>query len=328
MQNQQKMRKEYLYTALMCIGITVLIIILIIVGGCEPRPAEGGEEGTVSVPEKDTSSQAPAQDVSQPGEDQSDIEISLPKEHVTIQYPTADKMTGILALTNAEYMSTITEEPKGLARIFSNKNDHYGLSGNSLQLNLDAIKALNQMIEAFEESKGENNLIVDEAYIAGASLVSSPVKKDLSNGYTVNFSIWPPDEDEEALGTGKYIWLVDNCNRFGYVLRFPSEKQAYTGVSGSGTARIYRFVGYEHAAYMSKYHLCLEEYIDAVRNATFDAPLTIAYKDASGDEKACYVYYIAASAGEMTELKIRGGEDAKYSISGDGSSGFIVTCYE
>jgi D-alanyl-D-alanine carboxypeptidase len=328
MQNQQKMRKEYLYMALMCIGITMLIIILIIVGGCEPRTTEGGAGESVSVPEKDASSQTPVQDASRPGEDQSDIEISLPKEYITIQYPTESKNSGILALTNAEYMILSQQAPSGLANIYANKNEHYGLSGNSLVLNLDAIKALNKMIKAFEESKGENNLIVFEAYTNNNSVWENPVKLDLSNGYTVNFSTWPPDEDGEAIGTGKYIWMVDNCSRFGYIVRYPAEKTSFTKVSGSGSERIYRYVGYEHAAYMAQWHLCLEQYIDAVRNATFEEPIVISYEDSVGDQKTCFVYYIAASDGDMTDLKIRGGEETVYSISGDGSSGFIVACYE
>lgn len=329
MQNQQnKMRKEYLYTAFMCIGITVLIILLIVVGGCEPQKSETESKESESASQSSTSTESHAGEASKPDDEQSKVEITLPGGYQLVEYPSIGKMTGLLALTDVNYMSTIEVEPNGLANISENKSDSYGLSGYSLRLNEDAIKALNKMIESFEASKGENNLIVNEAYIHGSSLVDSPVRKDLSNGYTVNFSIWPPDEDDEDIGSGKYIWLVDNCTRFGYILRYPAEKQSFTQVTGYGTARVYRYVGYEHAAYMSQWHLCLEQYIDAVRNSTFDEPIVVSYKDASGDQKTCFVYYIPASEGEFTQLKIRGGEDTEYTVSGDGSTGFIITCYE
>ena len=250
---QQKMRKEYLYTAFMCIGVTVLIIVLIIAGGCEPRSPQSESVDAGSVSKNETSAEDSTQGSVVSDDEQSEVDISLPESYLTIEYPTLGKMTGILALTDVGYMSSYEQEPDGLVKIFNNKNDHYGLSGNSLRLNEDAIKALNKMIEAFEMSKGENNLIVNEAYIPGSSLVDTPVRKDLSNGYTVNFSIWPPDEDGEAIGTGKYIWLVDNCSRYGYILRYPSEKSSFTQVTSSGSARIYRYVGYEHASYMSQW---------------------------------------------------------------------------
>ncbi len=330
MQNQtQKMRKEYLYTALMCIGITLLIVILIIAGGCEPQTKDSsggdGDGSSTASPSGTTSNEGSK------SESQGNIDISVPEgpvEFITVKYPSAQKMTGILALTDPDYMATVTEEPSELKNIAKLMNGLYGLSGYNLCLNEDAIKALNELIEAFEESKGENNLIVHEAYVAGASLTDSPFRKDLSNGNTVYFSIFPRDEDGESIGNGKYVWLVDNCNRFGYIARYPSEKAAITQVTGSESGKIYRYVGYEHAAYMAEWHLCLEEYIDAVRNATFDEPLAISYKNESGDQKTCKVYYIPAADGEETELKIRGGEGAEYSVSGDGSRGFIITCYE
>ncbi|MBQ1254468.1 MAG: hypothetical protein IIX91_01650 [Clostridia bacterium] len=141
------------------------------------------------------------------------------------------------------------------------------------------------------------------------------------------FSLYPADKDGDNIGTGKFLWLVDNCNRFGFILRYPSLKSSVTQVSGYGSGRVYRYVGYEHAAYMAKYHLCLEEYLDAVRPYTAEAPLAVEYTDASGDARKCWVYYVPAGEGETTSITIRGGEDTVYSVSGNGSDGFIVTCY-
>jgi D-alanyl-D-alanine carboxypeptidase len=57
-------------------------------------------------------------------------------------------------------------------------------------------------------------------------------------------------------------WIADNCQRFGFILRYPQDK---TGV----TQIIYepwhlRYVGVPHAAFMKEMNLCLEEYIRRV----------------------------------------------------------------
>lgn len=328
MDNRSKRtRPEYLYAALLFIGTALLLVILIICGSCEPDEEQGptGESSAFTSQTSDTSSE-----VSVPAPESSEEETSLPEpsvDYAEFEVSTADKMTGILALTDPAHAAGITAEPDGLVRISSIKNDAYGLSGTALTLHKDAVEAMNAFAKAFRTAKGENSLIIHEGYKSGASVKDDPIKKDLSNGYTVYFSLYPADKDGDNIGTGKYLWLANNCNRFGYILRYPSEKSDITHVSGYGTGRVYRFVGYEHAAHMAKYHLCLEEYLDSLRLYTAEAPLTIKYADSDGDEKTCWVYYVPAGEGEATTLTVRGGEDAIYSVSGNGSDGFIVTCY-
>lgn len=322
----KRTRPEYLYAALLFMGAALLLVILIICGSCEPQKEPAGESSAQTSENSEASSES-----SVPVVESSEEESSQPTpevEYAEFEVSTSDKMTGLLSLTDPAYAAGITDTPDGLTRVSNHKNDCYGLSGTALMLRLDAIEALNRLTKAFTESKGENTLIIHEAYKPGSAVQEDAVRKDLSNGNTVYFTLFPADKDGDNIGSGKYLWLVDNCNRFGYILRYPSEKASVTQVSGSGTGRVYRFVGYEHAAYMAKYHLCLEEYLDALRPYTAEAPLAVEYVDASGDKQTCYVYYVAAGEGETTTLTVRGGEDAVYSVSGNGSDGFIVTCYE
>lgn len=55
-------------------------------------------------------------------------------------------------------------------------------------------------------------------------------------------------------------YLERNCFRFGFILRYPSDKEEITGVSYSSS--IYRYVGIENAVNMRTLNMCLEEYID------------------------------------------------------------------
>lgn len=317
MQNRNKsIRTEYLYTALLCIAAAILIVIMIVSNSCESN--EQSVESSETSAESSVSNENSEAEAS--SEEEQSSTPSAPVKTHTVEISNTEIKNGILAISG-EGMT----EPTDLPTISSLKNDFYGLSGNALLLHKDAIEALNDMTDAFEDAKGENNLIVDKAYTAFEK--DNNVQHDLANGNTVMFSIWPVDPDGDYIGGGKFLWLVDNCNKYGYIVRYPSEKSDKTHVSGSGSSRVYRYVGYEHAAYMGKYHLCLEEYLDAVRTGTVDAPLQIEYTDALGDDAVCEVYFVPASDGEVTALTIRGEEGARYSVSGNGKDGFIVTCY-
>ncbi len=55
-------------------------------------------------------------------------------------------------------------------------------------------------------------------------------------------------------------WLAENCYRFGFVLRFPEDKQDQTGIIYEPWH--FRFVGLTHATAMYDMNLCLEEYVE------------------------------------------------------------------
>ncbi len=66
--------------------------------------------------------------------------------------------------------------------------------------------------------------------------------------------------EEEA-----YTWLINNCYKFGFVLRFPKGKEDITGYSFEPWH--YRFVGRYHASEMHRLDMCLEEYVDYLESA-------------------------------------------------------------
>lgn len=56
-----------------------------------------------------------------------------------------------------------------------------------------------------------------------------------------------------------YKWLIENCYKFGFILRFPEGKEDITGYSFEPWH--YRFVGRYHASEMHRLDMCLEEYL-------------------------------------------------------------------
>lgn len=65
--------------------------------------------------------------------------------------------------------------------------------------------------------------------------------------------------NESFANTDAGRWLAENCERFGFVLRFPEDKTAITGIVYEPWH--FRFVGYKAANEMRAKNMCLEEYI-------------------------------------------------------------------
>ncbi len=59
-----------------------------------------------------------------------------------------------------------------------------------------------------------------------------------------------------------YPWLQENSWKYGFIMRYPPDKTAITGISGEEWH--YRYVGREAAAEMHETGLCLEEYLEAL----------------------------------------------------------------
>lgn len=59
-----------------------------------------------------------------------------------------------------------------------------------------------------------------------------------------------------------YNWLEKNAHEYGFIQRYPEEKEYLTGISYEPWH--YRYVGVEAATEMYEKNLCLEEYVDSL----------------------------------------------------------------
>ena len=65
--------------------------------------------------------------------------------------------------------------------------------------------------------------------------------------------------DEGFADTKEGKWLKENAARFGFILRYPKDKEAITGTKFEPWH--YRYVGVEDATKIMEQGLCLEEYL-------------------------------------------------------------------
>lgn len=66
--------------------------------------------------------------------------------------------------------------------------------------------------------------------------------------------------DESQIYSFTQQWLMENCWRYGFILRYPKDKSDITGIIFEPWH--YRYVGLKHARKIHKAGICLEEYLD------------------------------------------------------------------
>ncbi len=65
--------------------------------------------------------------------------------------------------------------------------------------------------------------------------------------------------DESQEKTAEQQWLIENCYKYGFILRYPNDKNQITKVGYEPWH--YRYVGKEHAKTIMQEGICLEEYL-------------------------------------------------------------------
>ena len=69
--------------------------------------------------------------------------------------------------------------------------------------------------------------------------------------------------DEKQEETDVQKWLMENSYKYGFALRYPTDKKEITMINYEPWH--YRYVGIENAQYMKEKNICLEEYIEYLR---------------------------------------------------------------
>lgn len=246
-----------------------------------------------------------------------------------------DVHAGDLILVNTD-TAYVEENPTEIVSIYDHKTDNYHVSGTETSLRQPAVDALNQMLDAFYVATGHQDMIVISGYRTNAqqqelydadlaetgeqtsTRVALPGHSEHESGCALDFSLYTDGVQYDYDGTGEYAWINENCAHYGYVLRYTEDKQDTTGIQAEPWH--YRYVGQPHATYMMENNVCLEEYLTLLKNYTADEPLSIT----NWDGEIYQVYYVAADASaDSTYIMVP--PDAKYTVSGNNSDGFIVT---
>ena len=155
------------------------------------------------------------------------------------------------------------------------------------QFDARAIGYLNQMMADMKKA-GITNIWVQSAYRSverQKELYDNSIKKYLAQGKTQEEAerltdeyINKPGSSDHNLGLAvdfNYVdnkfaemkgfkWLQENAENYGFILRYPEDKEDITKISYESWH--WRYVGQEHAKKMNELDMCLEEYIEYLEN--------------------------------------------------------------
>lgn len=93
-----------------------------------------------------------------------------------------------------------------------------------------------------------------------ARIVAKPGASEHHTGLAIDFIAAGKTElDESFAATGQGKWLKENAWKYGFILRYPEDKQEITGIIYEPWH--FRYVGKEHAEKIKENGQCLEEYL-------------------------------------------------------------------
>ncbi len=216
-------------------------------------------------------------------------------------------------------------------------NEKYIVADYDVKVNSSIVESLDKMLSDFHDVYNDDSVMVasgyrskqlqeelyaeeqqkDDTEEADGELVAVPGYSEHQTGYAVDLSI--------SLGEGSYVeytnnddyqWMLDNCSKYGYILRYPPDKIDITEIAHETWH--YRYVGTPHASYIMQNNLCLEEYIMLVKGCDRSNPLYVTDLTLTN----WMIYYVPATAGEQTAVTVPINND--YQVYGNNSDGFIV----
>lgn len=282
--------------------------------------ASSVSDSTADNPVASTDASAPAGEDSQAGTEPAaspdgGYDAAL---YQTVSKPYADVSNGPLVLVNKEHAYQGATGSTVLTGFQNLKNECYRLKNFDLLVRADVIDPLNSLFKDFNANSGLKNVMLYSTHETNAGGMYAPAIPERAAGYSVDLSVLNDDGSLAAFtGEGKYNWITTNCGTYGFIQRYPADKESVTGIAGAPWHL--RYVGVAHAALMKELNLCLEEYIDMLRERTVSG--THASVTAAG--VAYDIYYVPATPNGNTEVPVP--KTGTYTISGNNVDGFIVT---
>ena len=248
----------------------------------------------------------------------------------TVSVTAADAQKGTLALSNQLNSYTTDDSDSSLVNMYDYRSKMhsgakpYKLSGMTSLMNGEAFAAMDNMLTACAGVTGCDDITVRLAYVTAAEAKDSSVTRslrtnaeDYKTGMGCDLLIYSDEGNSSKLSSNATVmaWLEQNAARYGFIVRYPTDKAEKTGVAEY--TEYYRYVGVAHASYMKANNLCLEEYLVLLRSYTSKDRLTIQALDG----KTYEVYYCAVTGSTGISCPT----NYNYTLSGTNEGGVVVT---
>ena len=313
---QKKPRRRPRYDRLLVTGILLLVCILLI-SGCvkkmKSKQDSGDSENTI-------------QNITITNE------TADAKNYPKVSIETSKVHSGHLILVNKAFPCQIDDEAVKngtsseiqfvtIKSILDTKNGAKPYTASDWEVGLDRVAALamDSWFETFSQTTGIHDLRMIGGY------KPESIDPDFQTGRTLTIGIFPETGSSYAYRPeGEYAWLSEHASEYGFVLRYPEGKDDYfdDDITERRTAT-FRYVGIAPAAYMTSRNICLEEFLQEIRQYSISNMLVVK----TGSDSFGMYYVPADLHSETTSFAIPSNQSS-YEISGNNADGFIVTIYQ
>ncbi|WP_291243212.1 M15 family metallopeptidase [Fournierella sp.] len=231
-------------------------------GDSTSGPASGSESGSTSSPESGSASTSePASatgTAATTGGGDADWLLTLVNNNVklpdgwedTLETKVADSSTG-------KELATVA------ADAFINMKNAAAAEGVDLMLcsGYRSVEYQQSLFDAEKQKWLDKGNSEEEAYNQAKTVVAVPGYSEHNSGLAADIVTPKHQNLDEAFGkTDAAKWLFEHAPEYGFILRYPENKQAITGIIYEPWH--YRYVGVENAKAITASGLCLEEYLD------------------------------------------------------------------
>lgn len=189
----------------------------------------------------------------------------------------------------------------------------------TIRLSPDLVQKFTEMIGAAEKD-GVSRFLISSGYRDNKEqnklYQQMGAKYALPAGYSehnlgLSLDIGSTQSEMSQAPEGK--WLKKNASRYGFILRYPADKTAITGIQFEPWH--FRYVGLPHSAIMQENNFVLEQYLDFLKEKKTIKTIV--------DRQTYEISYYPVSKNTTILVPANG----RYQISGNNTDGIIVTVY-
>ena len=272
------------------------------------------------------------EEIEEAKEDDEEDEADIPEEEA-VRFSYEQQNQGELILVNNEHPYVFeynSEESLSLLTLSQVDGFTFPVADPDLKTAGVIVPYLMKMMEDCNTAIGASDTAVESAYRSAeyqqevydsyvrdygedyaANYVAKPGYSEHHTGYAVDMGCIGPGGATSFSESNNAVWMDQNCYLYGFIRRYKEDKVAITGISNE--AWHFRYVSIPHATYMYNNDLCLEEYLDYLKNNTSrKEPLIV--ECSNGTYSIWYT----------DKMKIRRPENA-FTVSGDNMGGYIIT---
>ncbi|MBO1000045.1 VanY-A/VanY-F/VanY-M family D-Ala-D-Ala carboxypeptidase [Bacillus sp. SD075] len=228
---------------------------------------------------------------------------------------------GNLLLVNNEYPIHQESIKSDVVHLFTHKEltKGYGLHDNEIKLSEDVAHEFSTIIAAAEK-EGVRHFLINSGFRDFDE--QNALYQEMGSDYAL-----PAGHSEHNLGLSLDVgstqmkmeeapegkWLEKNAWKYGFIIRYPKDKMAITGIQYEPWH--IRYVGLPHSVIMEEKNFSLEEYLDFLKQQK--SILTTIY-----NEKYEISYYPVTE-----DMTIHVPSNLRWEISGNNMDGVIVTVF-